>query len=322
MQVLVPSIPKAETNKRYGEASSPCLPSPLLEHPSFPDEIILLDQAFTESAPYADHLSYDKHLSDLIKTYTDGMFEERAHYVTLDDGSNVPLIDTYNSADAFAIGARCELLHHHFDIGPLLLTLLDRSPLYIMTPQEINEAFQMEIEGVHPRQTDDKSREWQCNDNGWDHIYPDWINIRSMDVPTGLPYNLSRIIEACMETDRVFEHPYALGEEIASWPIATCSWYGFEPLIPKAGIAILEDQRYRTGLEVKRRLEYMPDPDQGQGTDPLWMVLDAMIVHAQECSHSTCARIHHEPTEIEDDIYQFGPYSKLLKYISHGRIEN
>ncbi len=326
MQVLVPNFEETEANKRYGETSSPCLASPLLESPThLPQFIVHVQEVVQEERDEEwNNPSYDKDLTSLLKARSEGIFTDRVEYVELDDGSNIPVINTFNCQSMFAIGARLELLHNRYDIGPLLITLLKASPLWIMTPSEIQDIVDWEMDAFHPRQTRVNLEVAPYNTlyKGVG-FYPNWVDQASTDIPTGLPYNLSKIVEECTEnTGRAFEPFYSDSgiDELGSWPIATCSWHGFDPFKSKVAWKILKDQQYRTGVEPKSRYEGFDTwKDQGQGTDPTWIALDKMIQDLQEYSYTTCANVHHELTEFEHDLTMFGPFAKLLKYLSHAK---
>lgn len=323
MQAVVPPVKEVSRGQEYGEFTSPCLTSPLLETPNAFPSFVVCSVPPTEECRYTPPVvHYDEHLTGLLKTYTNGIFSEYVNYISLSDGSNVPIINCYNSADRFAIGARTELLHNRYDIGPLLLTLLDRSPLWIMTPSEIEYYTVSEAEQYHPRQTKDSIDARYCERSSG--LFPDWISEESLDVPSGLPYNLSVLINECIsKLGRDFEHVHDYDDySIASWPIATCSWYGFEAYQSKFTNRLLQDQQFKTGLPPNRRAEYLPDTDMAQATDPTWMALDRMIEEVQNHTNTTCVKQHHEPTEIEDDLHYFGAFAQLLNYLSHARLEN
>ena len=138
-------------------------------------------------------------------------------------------------------------------------------------------------------------------------------------VPKGLPYYLSKLIEDCLSRSLScdFTTKFNGEEEVSPWPIATCSWYGFEPMVDKTMEKFACSQDYDSGY----RLSLLRDcPDMGQASDPTWMVLDDMIIHGQEYSHSSCISLYHEAMEIEDTLYSIGPFARLLKYLSHDRI--
>lgn len=329
MQVLVPNLEETEVHKRRGETASPCLPSPLLEDPiSLPRYILFHTDDLSEKAQKVirnemwENPAYDEELTALLKARTEGIFDAKVAYAELDNGDNVPTICQFNGQAMFAVGARIELLHNRYDIGPLLLTLLSESPLWIMTPSEIKDIVDWEMDAFHPRQTNvdlDNAPHVTVYQGG--KYYPDWVEQRSSDVPKGLPYNLNKLIEECVEnTGRKFEPVWDETNGLGNWPIATCSWYGFDPFKSKVAWKILQDQQYRTGVSPQDRYDgFNTWKDQGQGTDPTWIALDKMIQDLQEYSYTTCATVHHELTEFEHDLTMFGPFAKLLKYLSHAR---
>ena len=326
MQVIVPPISKVADNQRHGDITSPCLASPLLETPcAFPTSIHVKRKvkktSFQKSLERKKSSLFfkDESLSLKVKIHTDCIFKEKVNFISLKDGSNVPIINTYNSADRFAIGARLEMLHNRYDIGPLILTLLDSSPLWIMLPEEIEEWSQHEFEMFHPRQTKEGKYKWNIQSTG---LFPDWIKEKSLDVPKGLPNHLHNLIGDCLaKMGRSFEQVWDDEEyEVCSWPVATCSWYGFECFESKLTYKILCEQQYKTGLSPDSRMEYFAMPDMGQKSDPTWMALDRMIEHVENHSHCTCVKLHHSLDDIEKDIEYFGAFAKLLKYISHARL--
>jgi len=314
-EILVRSCEKATGHGRYGEASSPCLPSPLLEQPyNLPQSIEIVRQPKQERRrnKYVPQTTRDEHLSGLLATYTDGIFTEDVEFVTLQDGSNVPIIDTFNSADQFAIGPRLEMLHNRYGIGTKLLWLLRMSPIEIMTPDYI-DGYYINLCEMLGRTGDKDEKERRSG------LLPEWAHgcDRFKEVPKGLPYNLSKLIEDCLtHTD---SSEFVDSEDIGVWPIATCSWYGFEPMLNKTMTLFACRQEY----DPNYRLDYLTGcPDMGQASDPTWMVLDDMIIYHQDHQHHTCVPPTHEPTEIENILFSFGPFAKLLNYLSHDRINH
>jgi hypothetical protein len=316
-EILVPRRVQAETNKRYGEIFSPCLPAPILETPHALPQSIEVCRIKTKDEPWKLDTTgtKDQRLTELLTTYTDGIFNLDVEDVRFNDGSVAPLINTFNCASQFAIGPRLELLEKYHGIGSALINLLKVSPAWIMTPDYIDEYLVDMYEYLGRTGDNDRKR----RSTG---LLPDFAHGTDTfaGVPKGLPYNLSKLIEDCLSRslDCDFISQFErLDVELSSWPIATCSWYGFEPMLDKTMEKFACSQDYDAGY----RLSLLRDcPDMGQASDPTWMVLDDLIIHEQEYSHSSCISPCHTATEIEDTLYSIGPFARLLKYLSHDRI--
>ena len=312
LEILVKSNEKVAENQRYGETSSPCLPAPLLESPhNLPQSIEIVRQQ-PETPKYEKLNPVDEHLTGLLATYTDGIFTNDVEFVTLQDGSNVPIIDTFNASEQFAIGPRLEMLHKYHGIGTALLWLLRMSPIEIMTPDYI-DSYYMDMSEMLGR-TGDKDKKKRSSG-----LLPDWAHgcDRFKEVPKGLPYTLSKLIEDCLPHTENSE--FIDSEDIGIWPIATCSWYGFEPMVNKTMTRFACRQEYDPNYRLDCLGGY---PDMGQASDPTWMVLDDMIIYHQDHLHHTCMPPCHEATEAEDMLFSFGPFAKLLNYLSHDRLNH
>lgn len=314
-EILIPNRVKAETNKRYGEISSPCLPAPILETPhALPQSIEIIVRDTSQRYESTNRCTTDHRLTDLLKSYTDGIFDVTVEDIQLQNGSIVPVANTFNDAKQFAIGPRLELLEKYHGIGSQLIDLLSRSPAWIMTPDYIDGYVVDMYE--HLGRTGDEDKKQRTTG-----LLPEFAHKfkQFSAVPKGLPYNLSKLIEDCLSRalSGSFLAEHESSEEIGFWPIATCSWYGFEPMLNKTMEKFLCQQQY----DHQYRLEALQGcPDMGQASDPTWMVLDEMIIYQQECLYSTCIPPCHNATEIEDILYSVGPFARLLKYLSHDRL--
>jgi hypothetical protein len=314
LEILIPNRVKAETNKRYGEVYSPCLPTPVLETPwALPQSIkVVRDTGLRYEN--TNNCVKDQRLTDLFKSYTDGIFSVLIEDAQLYDGSIIPVANTFNDGSQFAIGPRLELLEKYHGIGSELIDLLSRSPAWIMTPEYIDEYLVDMYE--HLGRVGDKDKKKRRTG-----LLPSFAHKHKVfsEVPKGLPYNLSKLIEDCLPRalSQSFLAATSEGEEVGYWPIATCSWYGFEPMLNKTMEMFVCQQQY----DAQHRLEVLEgNPDMGQASDPTWMVLDDMIIYQQEHLYSTCIPPCHNATEIEDTLYSVGPFARLLKYLSHDRL--
>ena len=317
VEILVNLSNEGARHERYGETSSPCLPAPLLEQPyNLPQSIeIVHEKDDNRFIKYKHRPVYprDEHLSSLLSAYTNGIFTDDVTFISITDG-NVPVIDTFNCADQFAIGPRLELLHKYHGVGSSMLWLLSMSPINFMLPDWIDRYFMELCEELGRCGDKDKSTRRSGLLPEWAYDYE-----RINDVPKGLPYSLSKIVEDCL-SHVSGSMGHESGEEcVGSWPIATCSWYGFEPLVDKTSVRFASQQDY----DPSYRLDFLSDcPDMGQASDPTRMVLDHLMIYQQEYVHSTCMPLLHDATEIEDYLYSFGPFAKLLNYLSHDRINH
>ncbi|MEK9984514.1 MAG: hypothetical protein VW879_07210 [Opitutae bacterium] len=312
VHVLVPPSGKTETNKRYGGDDSPYLPSPLLELPTLLPQFIQapgLAKQLEERSSYTDE-HRDEHLTGLLATATNGIFDYEVAHISVESGV-FPIINTYNNESRFAIGARTELLHNRFGIGPFILSLLADAPLWVLTPHDIDALVSFSI-GSHDK---------EGNKVGGTGLYPSWVHDEDYELKVdGLPPVLTELLTECHNNRKSTDWFLGDEEEVGRWPIATCSWYGFEPYKSRKTHRFLLEKQYATGCPPSERMEVQPPGDQGQGTDPLWIALDDFCEHAQNYCYSSCMPIYHEATEPELTIQSFGPFAKLLKYLSHGTI--
>ena len=316
VSVIIKSGQEAKESQRHGEFRSPCRASPLLELPSDLPQTIEFDGVYGRYEPtYHTETVVDEHLTSILHECP-GFENLQVEILSLDCGSNVPIINAYNNSSNRAIGGRLDMLHNQFGIGPLVLHLLDMSPLYIMTPSEVESTYlyyearsEEEVNHIH----DNEQRSG---------LYPTWINDVSKRIPHQVPPKLKRILKKCrkvMDSSLGLDLP----ESVGRWPIATCSWYGFEPYQSRSTNHFIRDQDYlyETRKEALNDWIKVAVTDQGQKSDPLWIALDALMREQMEYMHASCMPVFHNQAETEEQLRNFKPFAELLNYISHATID-
>ena len=308
VSVIIPNARESEESKRNGGLVPSFRTSPLLETPDdLPQFIQIKGNLFQLPNAYSSE-SLDPHLTEVLHAVL-GHEDYDVHYVAGKEG-NFPTICTFNNEERYAIGPRCEILHNQFGIGPLIMYLLDKAPLWIMTPHEIESELPYWL-----HQGSELHEEKTVN------IYPDWVYPVDMDIPKELPRRLRWILTACKENilDDL-EYPDEWEESVGKWPFAVCSWYGFEPLIDKRMTRItMDNHEFSSGADGRMRELKLRPKDQGQGDDPSWFVLDHMISRLMNYSDITCMPEVHEMDRAEEVIGAFKPFHELLNYISHDK---
>lgn len=313
VNIIIPHCKKHEGIERNGGIVPPFRPSPHLETPDLLPQHIIIDGHFKSKRTEYITSSADPHLTEYLNDIVLSnlaSFNRKivVEYVTSPKG-NFPILNTMDGQFAVAIGARCEMLHNQFGIGSHIMYLLDRSPVWIMTPHEIDECLKIDCES----RTEGSE------------LFPDWVAPKKMDIlPDNLPSKLFDILKLCEQaTSSPFHVNYYKKEEeydIGRWPFVTCAWYGFEPYIGKRlKRATLSNYNFRCGPDARFREILSRNKDQGQGTDPTWFVLDNLIVEAQEYMEHTCMPIYHELDSVIDALGSFRPFCELINYLNHGK---
>jgi len=307
--IIVPSSTISKEHERNGGLAPSFRSSPLLETPDLLPQSIEVRGLIKNQGSYHSRSDRDAHLSGILHTVL-GMDDIHVEYVISGNG-NIPIIDMFNNERRYAIGPRCEILENQFGIGSLIMYLLDNAPLWIMTPVDVQRDLSYYLhmwadrEGSYP--------EKEIN------LYPDWVTPIDMDVPNGLPKRLEWILRSCK--DSIITDMYPPDDQygdVGRWPFATCSWYGFEPMVDRRMRRITMNNHDFSCTPDHRMAELDSRPsDQGQASDPSWFIMDHMCANIMNFSHASCMPECHEVDTAEMVINNFKPFLELLEYISH-----
>lgn len=330
--VIIPSCSEVKGYERNGEAISPFRPAPLLETPDRLPQVVQLDGKLPGSGWSPTMWTVNDQLfTRQFQEASLGYFPQLEVHVISTEGKTIPIVDATNKQNRYAIGGRCEMLHNQYGIGSLIMFLLDRSPFWIMTPEEVEYDFMSLWYGrseetwnhMHSNEFNNKSGlfpDWTLSiDKSWDH-WNQFINDNNL--PDRLPHRIGTIINSCMNISRP-DHPYRpMPEscEIDRWPIAVCSWYGLELYRDKRTDAmVLGNHDYACGSDYRLQAVKDHPKDQGCGDDVSWVCLDDLLKRNQENFYATCMPETHGGHVTEEVISDFRPFVELLEYISHGK---
>ena len=324
---------KTIAERRRERGSTPSLRSaPLLEDSPYDlPQTILAEGWSTIWAQVGDRCNLireavtDTELTAIFREVTGNMFPSiDVDYVHMTHG-NVPIINTQHAPIRVCIGARTTMLHNQYGIGPLIMYLLDKCPLWIMAPEEVEQKF---MSSYYCTDDDRWNRYW---DNIYQPkkgqkiprtgVYPEWCFEQSPDIPKGLPPRLNGILERCYgacHNNNMGELPLEDGT-LDAFPFLFCGWYGVsEPWKDKRILrAVLNNHDYCISSEDRVQLLLEQPGDQGQGDDLTWLVIDDLYKYNENSCDQTCMPECHTQDEAEDILRRFGPYMDLIQYISH-----
>lgn len=315
VSVIIPSNEECLSFKRERMLVPSLRASPLLETPDALPQFIRIDGTIQRKVQKDP--AVDPYLTDVLhQVLGNNAFGLQIEYVTGQRG-NYPVLNTYQCERKFAIGPRCEMLHNQYGVGPLIMYLLDNAPFWILTPADIERDFTHYLHYWWGNSEDYGDKYPEKNEK----LYPDWITPENMDVPKNMPSRIQWLLRACKENVCEMERPDRWDDDIATWPFAVCSWYGFSPMITRRMARITgENTNFAIGPD-RRMQEVRRRPgDMGQSTDPSWFILDHMIAEVQEFSDCTCMPECHELDTAEAMIGSFKPFHELLKYLSHDQL--
>lgn len=321
--ILVKSGTQDRQGKRNGGHVSPFRASPVLELPDALPQRIQIDGFLGKfkNRPSAGEEEDATLTSVLREVINDDFPNYSIGYIVDGQGQTRPILDPGYGCYRFAVGARLEMLHNQYGIGPHILWLLDNAPLAMMMPDQVEREFL----ALHYGQSDN------AQDRLWDTtkpqittgLFPKWIHDPTPldELPDNLPPRLSSILRACRVED--WDDPWDEDHnetEIGWWPLAVLCWYGFEPYqTNRTRMLVRNNYNWATGPQVRQ--EELDDrmPDQSQGGDPSWLVLDHLMEMNQNYIHCTCMPEVHTFDAAENLLYAFDPFYQLLNYISHAR---
>lgn len=326
VRVIVESYKRHAGNRGDGRSARPFCPSPLLDSPYDLPQSILVEESYrilTEDVTARSESVVDEHLTDLFHRVTDSFLPElEVSYVAMTMG-NIPIINTQPHEPRCAIGARTEMLHNQFGIGPLIMYLLENSPLSIMAPREVEERF---MTSYYCTDDDRWNRYWGRVYNEEEGkvyrtgVYPEWcFDAKLMDIPKGVPPVLHRILTECIEHASSGYHLPLEDGTLDYHPLFYCCWYGWrEPWMDKRlERMVLTNYNYAyTPDHVLDSLKSRPG-DQGQGDDLTWKVYEDLWKYNENTTDQTCMPECHTLCEAEEIINKFKPFAQLIKYISH-----
>lgn len=327
VEILIKHSDKVESNRREGGLPLSFRASPaIVDHPDDLPQNIHVRGFYikeTRASKYEEAVE-DTGLTNLFQQVTGNAFPVvKVQYLHTTQG-NIPIINCSDHYRQAAIGARTTMLHNQYGIGPLIMHLLDMSPLWIMAPDEVEQEFM----NYYYCQDDDRyNRYWERiydSNEGKPFrtgVYPDWCFEKCSKIPNGLPPRLSQIIQRC--TDASHGSTMAslpTGDDtIDPFPFLFCCWYGWsEPWVDRRlERMVLNNHDYMIPPQDRVDILKKSPGDQGQGDDLTWIVLDNLYKRNENTCDQTCMPECHDMDEAEDIIRRFGPFVDLIKYISH-----
>jgi hypothetical protein len=310
--IIIPDGTTTYTNERSGGTSPPLHPSPFLETPSRLPQYVEIRGSFrNHNRQRLSHSSVDRHLTEIFQRVT-GLRHE-IEYITNEQGSNIPILDTYPACIRYAVGPRCEMLENRFGIGSHIMYLLDNSPLWILLPSQI------EHDTWHYGLRDPMCEHPKADEPKKTNLFPKWaLEERHMDIQgLGIPPRLYDILMRCEGAIQDYD---SMPEDVGMWPIAVCSWYGFSPYIDKRLTRhTLNNHEFSCGSAYRMSEIQNRYVDMGESTDPSWYVLDHMIAYNMNFEHCTCMPECHDMESAEQSINNYAPFLELLEYISYDK---
>jgi len=330
--ILVKDYPTIAERRREGGSPLSLRPAPLLEDSPYDLPQVVLAQGWntiwSKDCRQRDLLReavVDTELTGIFHDATGNMFPHNSvEYIHMTDG-NIPILNCQHYSNHACIGARTTMLHNQYGIGPLIMYLLDKSPLWIMTPEEVEQRF---MSSYYCTDDDRWNRYWERvyepkkgEKPFRTGVYPEWCFEKSPDIPKGLPPRLNKIVEECYGSS----HNNTMGSlpledgSIDAFPFLFCGWYGrTEPWTDKRIIRkVLSNHDYSISPESRVEILLEQPGDQGQGDDLTWLVMDDLYKFNENTTDQTCMPECHTMDEAEDILRRFGPFAELIKYISH-----